>query len=190
MVMTEKQILDDYRGAKDQKEQVKILAELNAVDVWTMATWLKEHGAGINLQNFQKWNPKWKASAEKSPITPRTAYAAAQEAEPPEGQADPAAAAEAQRPTTAMYQKAIREAERLRERNDELSKELYTAKVELAEERSRAKATGARTPLTDAQKVHIVEIVLNRIFLSCCEDPGDYIDVLDAIINEKEDRNE
>lgn len=186
MVMPENQILLDYKAAADQKEQVKILAELNQTDVWTMAKWLKEHGASINLQKFQRWNPKWRDAVDRD-----VRYVAPETAAAPEEQEDPPAAdPEAPRSTAAKYQAelraALRAAEMLRERNDELSKELYTVKAELAEERNRANATGARTSLTDAQKVHIVETVLKKYFDDLCEYGGACMEILDAIINETE----
>lgn len=191
MVMPENQILLDYKAAADQKEQVKILAELNQTDVWTMAKWLKEHGASINLQKFQRWNPKWRDAVDRD-----VRHGAPETAAAPEEQEDPPAAdPEAPRPTVVKYQAALREAEALRERNNELYKQICDLTRELAEmkkpDRKAAATTAAaepeRTALTDAQKIRITKILIKTYYDARSESAGAYLDILDAIINEEED---
>lgn len=176
MVMEEHEIMFSYNNAADQKKQVQILAETNDVDVWTMATWLKEHGAVINLQNFQKFNPAWIASTVN-------------------GQKKAKAQEKQDGPTKEQYDEALREAEVLRERNDELHKQICELTRELAEmKKPDTKAAGTtaaaepeRTVLTDAQKLHITKILCKTYYESGINDAVTYLDILDAIINEEED---
>lgn len=58
MNMTDNEILRDYKQAKDKKEQVKILADLNQCSVWEMYEKLSALGAEIDGRSFQQYNPK------------------------------------------------------------------------------------------------------------------------------------
>ena len=42
MIMTDEEILKEYRGAKDQKKQISILADQNCVPRADMAQWLAD----------------------------------------------------------------------------------------------------------------------------------------------------
>lgn len=62
MKMTDEKILDVYQNAcqngADNKKIVIELADANGCDVWEMATFLKQIGADIKLNQFSKFNPK------------------------------------------------------------------------------------------------------------------------------------
>ena len=70
MEMESNQILLDYKNAANPKDMVRVLADLNQTDIWTMATWLKQNGAEINLQWFAKWNPKNTGTKKERPASP------------------------------------------------------------------------------------------------------------------------
>ena len=53
MHMTEDEIKTLYHRAQSRKRQVKILAQLNAVTEWEMATWLIEHGEKVEIR--KRW---------------------------------------------------------------------------------------------------------------------------------------
>lgn len=65
MQMTDHEILSSYSQAKDQKEQIKILADLNCTSVWEMREYLVSLGAQIDGRWFQHLNPKRVGMAEK-----------------------------------------------------------------------------------------------------------------------------
>lgn len=68
MVMTDEEILREYREAADQRKQVKILADENCTGIWEMATHLKDHGADISLAWFRRYNPKYQEqTADRKP---------------------------------------------------------------------------------------------------------------------------
>ena len=52
MHMDEGEILREYRQAKNQKEQVSILADLNCVSKREMAQWLVDHGEKVDKRFF------------------------------------------------------------------------------------------------------------------------------------------
>ena len=51
MIMADEEILKEYRGAKDQKKQIGILADLNCVPRADMAQWLADHGEIIDKRS-------------------------------------------------------------------------------------------------------------------------------------------
>ena len=156
MVMDEHEILFSYKNAADQKEQVQILAELNAVDVWTMATWLKEHGAKINLQHFQKYNPKW-----------RGATSSGEHKEKPEPSDDQDA------PTREQYEEALRGIIALRE-------ELSRVKAELR----RARSDGEQELSTDERKLNRIKYILTAFFEASVYDAATALMIIDLIARE------
>ena len=65
MVMTDGEILRSYTQAKDPKEQVAILADLNACSVWEMREKLVSLGAQLDGRWYQNHNPKRKGMSAK-----------------------------------------------------------------------------------------------------------------------------
>ncbi len=53
MIMTDEEILREYRGAKDQKKQIGILADQNCVSRADMAQWLADHGEAIDKRSVR-----------------------------------------------------------------------------------------------------------------------------------------
>ena len=51
MTMSEFEILRDYRQAKDKKEQVKILADMNMCTQKEMKAYLEQHGVNAKARN-------------------------------------------------------------------------------------------------------------------------------------------
>lgn len=54
MVMSEGDIIQDYRQAKNKREQVGILADQNLVSKAEMAAWLEEHGECVDRRLLNK----------------------------------------------------------------------------------------------------------------------------------------
>lgn len=159
MEMTDKQILDAYRDAKDQKEQVTILAELNAVGVWEMVTWLKEHGTNINLQHFQKYNPKWRQA---------TSGCESKEKQKPSEKQDA--------PTREQYEETLRGIVALRE-------ELNRVKAELQQER-RASSEGEQELSTAEQKLNRIKTILTTFYEASGYDDSTVLMVIDTLARE------
>ena len=65
MQMTDHEILQSYTQAKDRKEQIRILADLNCVGIWEMWEYLVSLGAQLDGRWFQNLNPKREGMAEK-----------------------------------------------------------------------------------------------------------------------------
>jgi len=160
MVMTDKQILDDYRDAKDQKEQVTILADLNAVDVWTMATWLKEHGAGINLQHFQKFNPKWRQATSGGERKEKPKPSEKQDA-----------------PTREQYEEALRGIVALRE-------ELNRVKAENRQKRRRTRGEAEPDISTAERKLNRIKSILTAFYAATAYDHATALMIIDLIARE------
>ena len=167
MVMTEKQILDDYRDAKDQKEQVKILADLNDVDVWTMVTYLREHGAEISYQKFQRYNPKWVAALDKS-----TTDAPKVDQEPETQQA-----AQSDGPTKEQYDEALRGIVALME-------ELNRVKTENRQERRRTRSEGEQELSTAERKLNRIKSILTAFYAATAYDHATALMIIDLIARE------
>ena len=157
MVMDEHEILFSYKNAADQKEQVQILAELNAVDVWTMATWLKEHGAEIKLQHFQKYNPKW--------IRGTSGGERKEKANPSEDQ---------DAPTREQYEEALRGIIALRE-------ELSRVKAENRQERERAREKEISTA---EQKLNRIKSILTAFYEASGYDYATAMMIIDTLARE------
>lgn len=63
--MDDHEIRMSYENAVDKKEQISILADLNATDVWSMMCKLVELGCTVDGRWYQAENPKRKANAEE-----------------------------------------------------------------------------------------------------------------------------
>lgn len=168
MVMDEHEILFSYKNAADQKEQVKILAELNDVDVWTMVTFLKEHGAEISYQKFQKYNPKWKAAIDKS-----TTDAPKDDKEPDKTQQ----AAQSDGPTKEQYEEALRGIVALRE-------ELNRVKAENRQERRRTRSEGENELSTVERKLNRIKSILTAFYAATAYDHATALMIIDLIARE------
>lgn len=160
MVMDANQILLDYKNAADPKEQVSILADLNCVDVWTMAKWLKENGAAINLQNFQKFNPAWVAATVNGQ---KKAKAKSQE--------------EQDGPTKEQYEEALRGIVALRE-------ELNRVKAENRQERRRTRSEGEQDLSTAERKLNRIKSILTAFYAATAYDHATALMIIDLIARE------
>lgn len=53
MIMDEGEIVREYKAAKNHREQVKVLAELNSVSTKAMAIFLQDHGCAVDKRYLQ-----------------------------------------------------------------------------------------------------------------------------------------
>lgn len=182
MVMDDHEILFSYNNAANPKEQVKILADLNAVDVWTMAKWLKEHGATVNLQKLQRYNPKWRGAVNMDSREPAHTETETPAEEPAEADADQ----EEDKPTRAAYKNALREAAALRERNDELYFKVHELEKENADLKKAAKrGRSASTDLTETErKLNRIKYILTAFYSANGYDHATALMIIDTIARE------
>lgn len=156
MVMDEHEILFSYKNAADQKKQVQILADLNDVGVWEMATWLKKHGAEIKLQRFQKYNPN---------CIRTTSGGERKEKENPSEDQDA--------PTREQYEEALRGIIALRE-------ELSRGKAELR----RARSEGEQELSTAERKLNRIKSILTAFYKASVYDAATALMIIDLIARE------
>lgn len=84
MEMTKQEILRNWEGAKDKKEQIKILADLNCTDTGTIQKILVE--MGVDHRRLPRPRDKEKAAA---PVVKKATAPAAEKAEAPVKQNKP-----------------------------------------------------------------------------------------------------
>lgn len=86
LAMTDGEICESYRSAKDQKKQLTMLAQLNATDKGTIAAILRENGYKVDgrwLMDRKRYKPKKAAPADGAAPPPHLEEMPSAPPEPP-----------------------------------------------------------------------------------------------------------